>query len=264
MTYHLKSKSKSELTPKIIVAVFLFVFLSLAQYFFSSGLRTFTYYVTKPVWKVSEITQKPFTYLSGYLRAKSDLINENKELKDSLFKLSLKSSDYDLLQKENDSLKSQIGDSNQSKKIVVEIVSKPPQSPYDTFVLDAGIAEGVKQGSKAYISDKMIVGIVKESYLHTSIVELFSTQGIDSTVTMVRTGDSFVITGLGGGNYKLEIPKDADVVWGDTFIYPGTGESAIGSIYYIDTNTQSAFKTAYIRSPVNTFSYKNFLIEPSP
>ncbi len=263
MTYHLKSKPKRELAPKIVVAVVLFVILSLLQFFFSGSLKVLFYYVSKPVWRVSEITQKPFVLATDYFKTKSYLVNENNVLKENLIKLQLKESDYDLLQNENDSLRSQLG-SDKSNKIIVDVVSRPPQSPYDTFVIDAGTAEGINLGSKAYISDKMIVGVVKEVYLHTSIVELFSTQGTNSEVSLSRTGDSFVIVGLGGGNYKLEVPKDTDVVWGDVLVYPGAGESAVGSVYYIDSNTQSAFKTAYIRSPVNTFSYKTLLIESIP
>ncbi len=70
-----------------------------------------------------------------------------------------------------------------------------------------------------------------------------------------------VLSGAGGGNITLEVPKDTDVLWGDVFVYPGIAPSVLGSVYYIDNNSQSAFKTVYIRVPGNLFSAQWVFVE---
>lgn len=261
MTYPQRSKSKKIFSSKTISAVVFVVVLFLVQYFFSSFLKTSFTYISKPVLYIVDLVESPFSNIGGYFRTKGSLIKENLSLKDSLAELELKEYDYDLLQKENDDLKTQLGRSLPVKKIIANILLKPPQSPYDTFVIDIGSKDGVVLGSKAYISDKIIIGVISEVRNSSSVIELLSTSGKATNATLERTGASYGLVGLGGQNYKLEVPKDTDMAWGDVFVFPGIERSIVGSIYYIDTNSQNAFKTAYIRAPVNTFSYKNVLID---
>lgn len=261
MIYPLKSKPKSKFSIKIVAVIFLFVVLSLTQYFLNSQVKDFFYFVSKPLWYVEEVSTKPFGFITNFFKNKNKLADENIMLKDKLVILELKSYDYDSLQKENDSLKSLLGRSGNAEKIIVTVVSKPPRSPYDTFIIDAGKNDQIKLGAKVYISEKIVIGMVKEVQSNTSIVELFSTQSINTDLINERTGNTFTVVGQGGGNYKLEVPKDADVLWGDNFLYPDSTAGIVGTVYFIDTNSQSAFKTVYIRVPVNVFSYRNLLID---
>lgn len=256
----LKSKPDRSFSKKIYTAIGVFLFFVFIQYFLSFYLRNFFHTISRPVWGTTKIITKPFGFIGNFFVTKNSLIEENKNLRDELTKLQLKEYDYDVLLKENDYLKNSLGRESNDKKITVSVISKPPQSPYDTYIVDAGLQEGIVAGSKVYLSDKIIVGEVKEVGFKTSVVELFSTQSKNTTVILERTGNSFVVFGQGGGNYKLDVPKDTDVLWGDIFTYPGT-DSVLGSAYFIDTNSQSAFKTVYIRSPINIFTYKNFFIQ---
>jgi cell shape-determining protein MreC len=261
--YPLKSKPKSKFSGKVIVVLVLFFFLSLTQYFFNSPVKDLFYFISKPVWSVSGVVFKPFGIITNFFKNKNSLADENIILKDNLTKLELKSYDYDALQKENDYLKDQLGRADDKQKIIVAIVSKPPHSPYDTFVVDAGENDGIVVGSKVYLSEKIVVGIVKSAEANTSLVELFSTKSKNTDLVNERTGNTYTLVGQGGGNYKLEVPKDADVEWGDNFIYPNINTGVVGTAYYIDTNSQSAYKTVYIRVPVNVFSYRTLLIDKS-
>jgi len=141
------------------------------------------------------------------------------------------------------------------------VLSKPPRSPYDTFVIDIGSEDNVSLGDRVYISDNNIIGLIKNMTPHTSLVELFSNGNLEQEATLSRTGASFVLKGLGGGNLELEVPKDTDVIWGDVFLYPRFSPSMIGSAYYIDTNSQSSFKKIFIRVPGNVFSAKYVFVE---
>jgi cell shape-determining protein MreC len=166
------------------------------------------------------------------------------------------------LSKEFEDLKNQFSRKDgTSSGIVSRVLSEPPYSPYDTLVIDAGSSEGVSLGDQVYVSDNIIVGMIKNVTPHTSLVELFSNGANEQEATLARTGATFVLKGAGGANMKLEVPKDTDVIWGDIFLYPKLSPSTIGSVYYIDVNSQSSFKTVYIRMPGNVFSVKYVLIE---
>lgn len=261
MIYPQRSKSKKIYSPKVVFVVSFFVILFLLQYFLGVSIKNIVYFVYKPVFVVKENIAKPFTGIQNFFKTKNSVINENTYLHDELTKLQLKEYDYNLLQKENDDLKNQLGRDDKNIKVIANIVAKPPLSPYDTFLIDVGSKNGVVLNSIVYISDKIVVGVVTEVRKSSSVVGLFSKSGVNTNVVLERTGTSYNIVGQGGQNYKLEVPKDTDLVWGDLFTYPDGQRSIVGMVYYIDTNSQSAFKTAYIRPPVNIFSYKTVLIE---
>ena len=223
--------------------------------------RTISYNITRPLWFVGRSLITPISITKNFFVFKYSLITENLVLKDEVAALTLKTIDYDILLKENEDLKNEFGRVNKRDRILSWILSKPPVSPYDTLVIDVGSNEGVTLGSKAYISDSIIVGVVTSVTSHTSLVKLFSSGGDRQEATVSRTGATFEIIGEGGANFKLEVPKDTDILWGDNFLYPDSSSSVIGSVYYIDETSQSSFKTIYLRIPGNVFSSKHVFIE---
>ncbi len=261
MNYLLKNKPKSQYKGRIILISALFVVLSALAYIFPNGVRTVMYEVSRPLWLVSSIVVKPFSGIGGYFSFKSTLVNRNTALEEEISSLKLKEVDYDLIAKENQDLKNQLGRKTVSDRIASRILSKPPISPYDTLVIDTGSTEGVSLGDKVFSAENIIVGIVTNVTPHTSLVRLFSSGGEKQESILSRTGTSFVLVGNGGANLFVEVPKDTDVLWGDVFVYPGISASTIGTVYYIDTNSQSSFKTVYIRVPGNVFTTKWVFVE---
>ncbi len=244
-----------------MVVVVLFVFLSATLYFLGSNVRGIFYSTAKPVWKAEEVLLKPFSFIFNFFQTKNSLIAENIFLKDENSSLRLKVTDYENLTSENNDLKNQLGRIDNADKIISRILSKPPFSPYDTFVIDAGERDSVSVGSKVFISDSIVIGTVKSVTGSTSLVELFSSGGFKHEFILLRTGLSLTLEGQGGGNFKIEVPKDTDVVWGDTFVYPGLSSQIVGNVYFVETNDQSSFKTIYLRTPLNVFGSKYVFIE---
>ena len=261
MSYLLKSKPKRTISLKVIFAVLLFVFLFALSFLFPNGLKSISYTIGKPFWSIADYSLKPFSFIIDYIKTKNSLIEENFSLKDEVSRLKMKEIDYDILLKQTDDLKSQLGRINTVGKTVARILSKPPLSPYDTFVVDVGQNAGLQAESKVFISDNIIIGIVKSVNSNSALVELFSSSGVEHEVVSERTGTTFKLVGLGGGNFKIEVPKDVDILWGDSFVYPNLASAVLGNVYYIDSNAQSSFKTVYIRTPVNVFASKYVFIE---
>ena len=261
MSYLLKSRPKRQYPWKAIFIVLLFILLSLSAFLFPVLVRTVSYNISEPIWLLSDAATNSFTKIKDFFIFKNTLITENLSLRDEMAQLKLKEIDYEAVVKENQDLKSQFGRVNNANRILGNILSKPPRSPYDTLVIDVGAGEGVTLGNKVYLSGNVVIGLITSVTSHTSLVRLFSSGGEKQEAILLRTGTSFEIIGRGGANLKVEVPKDTDILLGDAFIYPGLSGSIIGSVYYIDTNSQSSFKTIYLRIPGNVFSSKYVFVE---
>ncbi|MCX6702124.1 MAG: rod shape-determining protein MreC [Candidatus Zambryskibacteria bacterium] len=261
MNYLLKSKPEHKYRGNIISIIILFCLLNLFAFLFPNFTRSTFFTISKPLWVIRDVVLRPFSNIKGYFTSKNSLISNNLSLEEEVSNLKLKKIDYDVLSKEFEDLKNQLGRQTDTPHIVSRVLSKPPYSPYDTFIIDVGSSDGVSLGNRVYISDNIIVGLIKNITPHTSLVELFSNGDGEQEATLSRTGASFVLKGLGGANLELEVPKDTDIVWGDVFLYPKFSPSMIGSVYYIDTNSQSSFKKIYIRVPGNVFSTKYVFVE---
>ncbi|KKR45193.1 MAG: hypothetical protein A2W58_01930 [Candidatus Zambryskibacteria bacterium RIFCSPHIGHO2_02_38_10.5] len=255
------NKPKWSYPRKTIIVVSVFILLSLLAYLFPNILRNVSHGISRPLWSVSSTLSKSFTKIKNFFVLKTTLINQNLTLIDEISALKLKEIDYDILLKENEDLKNQFGRVSQSKRIIAAILSKPPRSPYDTLVIDAGERDAIGLGDKVYLSDTILIGIITSITPESSLVKLFSTSDYKQEAILFRTGTSFELVGRGGANLELLVPKDTDIIWGDIFMYPGLSTSVIASVYYIDTNSQSSFKTIYLRIPGNVFSTRFVFVE---
>lgn len=261
MNYLLKSKPKNEYKGRIVITLFVFVLLALFGFIFPNVSRSIFYGISKPLWSSESAISSPFRGVANFFRFKNTLIVKNLELEDQLSSLKLKEIDYDILLKENQELKSEIGRHSDKNFVFSRVLSRPPRSPYDTFVIDIGSNQGIAPADRVYLSDNVIIGVVTTVTPGTSLVQLFSSGSNKQESILSRTGASFVLNGKGGANFQLEVPKDTDILWGDTFLYPGINSSVVGSVYYINANSQSSFKTVYIRSPGNVFQSKAVYVD---
>lgn len=251
MQYRLKSKPNYFGRWKTIIAFVLFFILAGFSFLFPNATRNVADTVSKPLWFVENAFLGTVSSVRNFFTFKSTLLAQNMSLQNQVASLELKQIDYDAILSENQSLKNQTGIAG--NRITSRILSKPPQSPYDTLVIDTGADDGVVLGDKVYLSDTVIVGLVTATTPHTSLVTLFSSSGETQSATDSRTGGTLVLEGQGGANFSAQVPKETDILWGDTFLYPAKSASVLGNVYYVDSNSQSSFKTIYVRIPVNIF-----------
>ncbi|MES2213216.1 MAG: rod shape-determining protein MreC [Patescibacteria group bacterium] len=261
MNYPLKSKPRKESRGKIIIISIIFVLLVGSAFLFPNALRTVSYGIAKPIWRVRDVIQSSTGSIKNFFVFKNTLINRTIALEDELTTLKLKEADYDILLKENEELKNQLGRTTTATRVMARVVSTPPRSPYDTLIIDIGSRDGVIKGNKVFLAGNIILGIVTDITPYTSVVSLFSTGNQKQSAVLERTGATYELVGKGGANLQVEVPRDADVLWGDTFVYPDLSPAIIGSVYYIDSTSQSSFKTIFIRIPGNVFENKWVFVE---
>jgi len=265
MNYLQKNRKTYPNFLKIIFIALLFILLFGLSAIFPKAMRGFFTTTAVPVWKVSEVVGNGFQNVTGFFAFKSSLSAQVASLQNQVASLELKQVDYDAVTKENQDLKILFGQNptNPNSRVLAGVISKPPQSPYDTFVLDAGSENGIVVGDKVYISDTVLVGEIASVTGKNSIVNLFSKSGMTNALSDERTGATYQISGDGGANMSVEAPKDADILWGDTFSYPSLATSVVGSVFYIDQSAQASFKTVFLRVPGNVFQTKWVFVETS-
>ncbi|MBI5126722.1 MAG: rod shape-determining protein MreC [Candidatus Taylorbacteria bacterium] len=155
-----------------------------------------------------------------------------------------------LLREENTRLKEMFGRQNTHQEILAAVLSVPPQSPYDTIIIDAGSAEGIQVNKDVYASSTLI-GRVVDVYEHSSKVVLFSSP--DQTYEVLLGKDSVRATaiGKGGGVYEAIVPREFKIVPGDPVTIPALYEGLFGVVEYVTTDPARAFVAIYFKTPIN-------------
>lgn len=256
MIYRQRNKESNPLRRKLAAALILFCFLFLMSFFFSAKSRSVLTVSAVPIWFLRDKTINSFAAFKEFFRSKSNLISENETLRQEAALAYLKQTDCS------------VSDSNgayggENGRISANVISKPPFSPYDTFVIGAGSADGVSVGQYVFISERISIGKIAAVSSRTSIVKLFSSGDQKIEAISERTGASFELSGRGGANFVIDAPKDSDIVWGDIFVLPSRSSKTalLGTVYYIDASSQSSFKKIYLRIPDNVFQVQKVFVE---
>lgn len=260
MNFPLKSKPKRSYVKPVALGV-VCVVLAAALYFFPTGVRQMFYTLARPVWIAGDAVGGSGTGIGNFFRFKKNLIQQNQMLLEQITALELKETDYDNLVRENAELKSLLGRPESAHRTLARVLSKPPRSPYDSIVIDVGSDDGVVRGSKVYLAGNVIIGQITDVTPRTSLVSMFSSGSAKEDAVLERTGATFQLSGSGSANFVLEVPKDTDILWGDTFVYPALSQGVMASIYYVESNPQSSFKKVYARIPGSVFQAQWVFVE---
>jgi cell shape-determining protein MreC len=164
------------------------------------------------------------------------------------------------LTSENDTLSGQVHDLQNllgsrtapPKGVLASVLARPPESPYDTLIVDEGEASGVVPGALVTGPGGSPLGRVASLTTSTARVVLFSASR-EKTDAWVGTGRvPITLNGAGGGTFTATAPKDAKLATGDV-VYV-LGGAALGTVVRVDTDPSSATATLRIQSIINPFT----------
>jgi len=153
--------------------------------------------------------------------------------------------------------------------ILAGVVARPPESPYDTFLVAAGANMGVRVGMEAFgLSSSQAnlwaqasssvhgvpIGFVSSAFANFSQVTLFSAPGVEAAGWAGKALVPLTVTGAGGGAFRAAAPRAATLAEGDTVFVPGPGMLPLGTIVRLDSDLAAPNVTLYIQSSFNLFS----------
>lgn len=175
--------------------------------------------------------------------------------------------DRDRLAAENAQLRAQLGRVDAPRgQIAAGVLMRPPGTPYDTLIVDAGAAQGVAVGDRVS-AGALAIGTVDEVYASSARVVLYSAPGqtYDAVLEAQGAGRSgavpVTVEGQGGGSLVARVPSGTDVRAGDTVAFPGLAGGMAGVVSGIAGADTDTFKTVYLRLPVNLFDLEIVYIQ---
>lgn len=138
--------------------------------------------------------------------------------------------------------------------ILEGVLARPPESPYDTIVVQGGSSDGIDAGARVFGNGGIPIGSVQSVTVHSAVIKLLSTAGVitDGWVGSNRTPIS--LTGTGAGTFTATLAKAATPSVGDEIYVPGPGSVPIGTVAGIVTDPSSPTVQLRIQPFVNIFS----------
>lgn len=227
-----------------LVVVIVFLFDIVSGGIVRSGVRT----AAGAVWTATGTVRTSIAE-SGYFRLHRSLASENASLRSEAARYKQEAAGYQVLKRENEELRALLALAQTEKGITAPVISSFRSSPYGTFLVGAGVGDGVTLGSLVLTDGAFVIGVVNDVKMNTtSVSEVFAA----GNETDARIGTAVVsVEGRGGGNARALVPRGIAVAAGDAVtssIYSGR---AIGIVGKVESTPTSADQTVYISLPVN-------------
>ncbi len=252
MNYLLQSRKRnSKRFVPYIVGVFFMGFVILVGVVAPRMFPGMAHGIGRPLWLMSQFVVDRGSDIGAYLSSRHGLLERNEKLTQELIEAQAHLATLSVLEHENEEFKKAWGRTGSSGSILASVLVKPPQSMYDTVVLDAGERNGVQVGNSVTIADSVILGTIDEVYEKTSRAKLFSSVDTETQAVIDRTNVSVAAIGRGGGNFELRLPQEVDVVEGDVIRIPGMEPSVLGTVVEIEANPTNFFKRVFCKTPIN-------------
>lgn len=259
MIYRQKSKKKSKRVFVVLAVIVLFVVVS--SFLISKVPETLSNtvrFVGTPFWQAEIFISNHTHFISNFFRSRNAVVTENDALKSELDLYREQMLDYETLKSEHAKLLAEYGREGTQNKIIATVLVRPPQTPFDTLILDVGSNEGVALEDVVYSVGGVILGTVTDVSAHNSNVTLFSRTNLMTPAIFERSNLSISIRGLGGGSFEAQVPQESDIVKDDILIMPTLVPSPVGVVSLVESSVKSAFKRVLIQSPTN-ISYTRFV-----
>jgi len=266
MNYRLQSRKKiqSRAVAFIVVIVVLVVILVLnfvSPHLFSGLFAK----IFAPMWNTRNTAVYYFNDSFKLLRSKNDLTQEIMTLRGKIEENEFNQSQIALIQKENVELKSLLGrEETGNKKILAAVLSQPELLPYDTFIIDVGIREGIRADSTVYSSSGMPIAKVVEVHNSTSKAKLYSSHDETLQVTIGRDSVQTTAFGKGGGTFEVKLPRGTEIKVGDFVVLPGIAPLLFSTVEKIEMGESDSFQLVYFKNPYNISQARFVFVDTQP
>lgn len=245
MNYLLKSKKENNIKNRLFIVSIIFFILFILNYFFNTTFFSFFSKIETPFFSLRDVVFYKNENFFGYFKSKSNLIQENINLKKEVENLILQKTELEAIKADFINIK----DIQEENVIISSIISKPPFSPFDVLLLDRGSNNSVSIGDSVFISSSTYIGKVSFVSPNFSEVTLFSSSLQDREVYIQRTNANIKLLGQSSLNFLAVVPKDMDINEGDILLDKTFNSSIIAKVYKIDSTLQGSFKTIYAKFP---------------
>jgi len=275
MNYLLDKKIKKRKTYKIILGIFLLLFVFYFRVGILRGLSSVSNFIFRPVLNLGHNAGDEISNIGLIFHNRKSLLLENENLKSQIFQSEADRANYSSILDENNKMKEILGRKTGPINLILSgILEKPNQSLYDTLIIDAGTEQEVIVGKKVFAFGSIPIGYIAEVYENSSKVILYSNPDEKTEVTIsgkpARNADGIATAGedafmqaigRGGGNFEMILPRDFVLPVGTEVDLPGITPYILGTVQTIISDPRDSFQKALLASPVNIFQLKFVEVE---
>lgn len=138
--------------------------------------------------------------------------------------------------------------------ILAGVLMRPPQSAYDTYVIDGGSREGITVGMAAFGAAGIPLGVVSDVTEDFARVSLFSKSGTRVHAWAGEKRTPLMLIGEGAGAFSTKISRSSALKEGDAVFMAGPGAIAMGVIAELHGDPSDPAVRVLVRPAINPFS----------
>ncbi|MEA1926218.1 MAG: rod shape-determining protein MreC [Patescibacteria group bacterium] len=167
-------------------------------------------------------TYNKFSFFSSIGTLKKDnsrLLEENLKLKSRIALLND-------IKKENNELRKQIelAPRDSFKLKATMVIGRDMSGLSDSFIIDAGSNDGIKEQMAVVVSEGILIGKVKKALKTTSYVELIRSKNSRVNAEITESGAKGIVRGQYGTSVIIDmIPQTVEINKGDSIMTSGVG-----------------------------------------
>lgn len=163
---------------------------------------------------------------------------------------------FETIMQENAQLKAELGRADHPKGVLAHVTTLPNRSLYDTFIIDAGTNNHISIGQTVYAFDSIALGTITDVAENYATVTLFSAAQREISGTVGVSTVSVTLSGRGGGEYEVRLPRDLPFAIGDVVMYQSVHTAVLAQIERIVTDPRDPFQRLIAKTPLNLQTLK--------
>lgn len=202
--------------------------------------------------------------LPHYFRDRRALVAENERLREELALAGGQDQVLKLLKAENDELRRLLGETEADERLLAGIIGRPDALPYDVLVIDKGSRDGVVQDAPVYIGEHQVIGLVRNVYFDSAVVELVTTPDVVSSVYIVGPDIYTNAVGMGGGQLRVGVPQGVTLSVGDSVILPAAESGVFGTINHVESLPTRPEQHGYVSTDIPLQSLRLVAVGRAP
>ena len=188
-------------------------------------------------------------FANGFFSSRATLQKTIQSQREEIARLQEAAATYNLMKQENDQLRTLVAIAERSPGITAPIISSFTSSPYGTFMIGAGTADGIGTGNLVISPGGFAIGRVSEQGEHSSLITQLFAPG--TSIDALIGSAPVVVEGSGGQNAKTRIAHGITVKEGDPVTAPALRGREIGIVAKVDETAGGAYSNVDIGLPTN-------------
>ncbi len=258
MNYLPKNKLKHSYFNRILILIIVFVLGAIVFSLIDSVIIS----SVSPLWKTENIVIKKFQNWNSIFDSQKKLWEENTFLKEKVSSLELTILALSGGKTQEEVLLELAGRKQRPDTVISTVLTRPPQSPYDSIVIDVGFRDSITLGAEVSLPEGPVLGLVSEVLPRSSKVKLFSSNGEETSAILERGNVPVTLVGSGGGNFKIALPQDVAIEEGDRILSADITGRLVAVVGEVNVSPTDSFKEVLAKSPTNIFSLRFVFVTP--